>query len=124
MRRTHVPQLLAVTLLTLALTACSMTVNKVISDPSRYRHREITLSGEVKDSFSLMSRGVYRIVDPTGSLWVVSDQGVPRTGARIKVTGTIREGFNLGPLADRLPAGVGSGLVLVERSHRAREEEQ
>jgi hypothetical protein len=41
-------------------------------------------------------RGAYRIDDNTGQLWVVSDKGTPRTGARVTVKGTIREGFNLG----------------------------
>lgn len=32
----------------------------------------------------------------------------------------IREGYNLSGLGGRLPAGLGSGLVLVESSHKAR----
>ena len=38
----------------------------------------------------------------------MSDQGVPRTSARVTVKGTIREGFNLGSLGDRinLPLGL------------------
>lgn len=105
----------------LALAACAtMTVNRVLEDPSRYRNREVTLSGQVRDSFSLMNRGVYRIEDRTGSMWVVSDHGVPRSGARVTVTGMIREGFNLGPIASQLPRGARSGVVLVERDHRVR----
>jgi len=53
-------------------------------------------------------------------MWVVSDHGVPRRGARVTVTGTIREGFNLGPIASQLPRGARSGVVLVERDHRVR----
>ena len=41
-------------------------------------------------------------------------------GARVVVKGKIREGYNLSGLGDRLPAGLGSGLVLVESSHKAR----
>jgi hypothetical protein len=107
----------------LVSTACaSMTINRVLADPSRYRNREIRLSGAVVDSYSLANRGAYRIDDDTGQLWVVSDKGTPRNGARVTVKGTIREGFNLGSLGDaiNLPAGVGSGLVLVESSHKAK----
>ena len=52
---------------------------------------------------------------------MVSDRGVPRKGAQVTVKGTIREGFNLGTLGDRinLPAGIGSGLVMMESSHKA-----
>ena len=107
----------------LASAACaSRTVNQVLADPSRYRDREVRLSGAVVDSYSFVNRGAYRIDDGTGQLWVVSDKGVPRTSARVTVKGTIREGFNVGSLGDRinLPQGIGSGLVLMESSHKAK----
>ena len=107
----------------LVSAACAArTVNQVIADPSRYRNREVTLSGTVVDSYSLVNRSAYRIDDGTGPLWVVSDNGVPRKSARVDVKGTIREGFNLGSLGDRinLPSAVGSGLVLIESSHKAK----
>ena len=76
----------------------------------------------VLDRYSLTNRGAYLIDDQSGKLWVVSDRGVPRKGARVTVKGTIREGFNLGTLGDRisLPAGIGSGLVMMESSHNAK----
>ena len=80
----------------------------------------VKIAGRVADSYSVADRGVYRIQDGSGELWVVSDHGVPRTGARVSVKGHIREAFNLGILGRGLPAGVGSGLVLVETSHSAR----
>jgi hypothetical protein len=61
------------TLSALASAACaSMTINRVLADPSRYRNREVRLSGAVVDSYSLANRGAYRIDDETGQLWVVS----------------------------------------------------
>jgi hypothetical protein len=117
-------QLAVLTVLAAALasTACaSKSINQVLADPSRYRDREVRLSGSVVDSYSLVNRGAYRIDDGTGTLWVVSNMGVPRRSARVKVTGTIREGFNIGSLGDRinLPAGLGTGLVMIEASHKA-----
>ncbi len=108
----------------LASTACaSVTVNKVLADPSHYRNREVRLSGAVVDSYSLADRGAYLIDDGTGRLWVVSDRGVPRRSAEVTVKGRVREGFNLGSLGDRvhLPPGVGTGLVLMESSHKAKD---
>jgi hypothetical protein len=101
--------------------ACATTINKVLADPSRYRDREVKLSGAVIDSYSFGSRGAYRISDRSGELWVVSERGVPRKGARVTVTGTIREGFNIGSLGDRvkLPMGLASGLVMLEKDHKA-----
>jgi hypothetical protein len=104
----------------LASACASVTINTVLADPSRFRDRDVTVSGEVADSFSVASRGAYRLKDGSAELWVVSDRGVPRDGARVEVTGKIREGFNLGALADRLPAALRNGLVLVESSHRAK----
>lgn len=81
------------------------------------------MSGSVVESLSLLDRGAYRIEDQTGQLWVISTHGVPRTGARVTVTGTIRDVFDLGNLGGRvdLPGGLKSGLVMMETSHRARD---
>jgi hypothetical protein len=112
--------ILAVSALVSAACA-SMTINQVLADPSRYNNRQVRLSGSVVDSYSLANRGAYRIADDTGQLWVVSDRGTPRKGARVTVHGTIREGFNLGSLGNQINLpGVGVGLVLMESSHKAR----
>ena len=102
--------------------ACATSINSVLADPSRYRNREVKISGRVADSYSVANRGFYRLEDRTGHLWVLSDQGVPRTGARVSVRGTIRDAFNLGVLGPniKLPPAVASGLVLIETSHSAR----
>ena len=105
-----------------ALSGCAVkTVNQIITDPSHYRNREVRVAGDVVDSYSVADRGAYRLDDGTGQIWIVSDGGVPRTSARVSVKGTIREGFNLGVLGDRIPfpPGMASGLVLMESSHKA-----
>lgn len=102
--------------------ACATkSINHILADPSRYSNREVRISGAVVESYSVTNRGAYRIDDSTGQLWVVSDKGVPRKGARVTVRGTIRDGFNLGSLGDLigLPASLGSGLVMLESSHKA-----
>jgi hypothetical protein len=102
------------------IAGCASTIDHVLADPARYRDRDVKLSGAVTDSFSLTERGVYRLDDHTGQLWIVSDRGVPRVGAKVTVHGTVREGYNIGSLGGRLPAGAGSGLVLMETSHKAK----
>ncbi len=104
-------------------SACASTsINKILSDPSHYRNREVTISGSVTDSFGVADRGAYRLQDRSGQLWIVSTQGVPRTGARVTVKGTIRDVFDLGNLGGRLnlPPALTSGVVMHESSHRAR----
>ncbi len=125
MKRTlHRSALLAMLVVSaLASSACAMkTINQVVADPSHYRNRDVRLSGAVVDSYSIADRGAYRLDDGTGQIWIVSDRGVPRTSARVTVTGRVREGFNLGTLGDRIPfpPGTASGLVLMESSHKAR----
>jgi hypothetical protein len=105
----------------LAVTAgacAGKSINHVLSDPYRYQNREVRISGRVVDSYSIANRGVYLIEDDTGQLWVASDRGVPRRGAQVKVSGTVREGYNLGALASRLR--LPNGLVLIEREHEAK----
>ena len=104
-------------------TACgARTINHVLADPARYRDREVKLSGSVTDSYSFVGQGAYQLDDTTGKLWIVSNRGVPRRGARVTVKGTVREGFNLGSLGDRvkLPQAIGGGVVLLESSHKAK----
>ncbi len=120
MKRVAVLLLLTSTVLS---TACaSRTINQVLADPGRYRNKEVKLSGAVVDSYSIVGRGAYRLDDRTGTLWIVSDKGVPRQGARVDVRGTVRDGFDLGTLGGRanLPAGLGSGIVMIESSHTAK----
>ena len=109
---------------TLFAAACaSTTINHVLADPAKYRDKDVRLSGKVVDSYSLGNRGVYKLDDESGQIWVVSDRGVPRRGARVTVTGRVREGFNLGSLGDqvRLPQAIGSALVLMESSRDAKD---
>lgn len=117
------PRLTAVLLITaaaLVASACAgKSIRQISSDPSRYRTQEVKVSGDVVDSYSVAGRGIYHVDDGTGRLWVVSDSGVPRKGARVTVWGTIREGFNLGPLGNlvKLP---NNAIIMVEREHRTR----
>jgi hypothetical protein len=107
----------------LSSAACaSRSINQVLADPSRYTNKEVKLSGAVVDSYSALGRGAYQLDDNTGRLWIVSDKGVPRKGARVDVKGTVREGYGLGSFGERLklPPAVSSGLVLMESSHKAK----
>jgi hypothetical protein len=103
--------------------ACAArTINQVLADPGHYRDREVKLSGSVVDSYSFVGNGAYQIEDSTGKLWIVSNRGVPRKGARVSVKGTVREGFSLGSVGDKLklPPAVSAGIVLMESSHTAK----
>ena len=118
--------LLAVVLAITASACAVRTVNQVLADPGQYRDRDVTLEGTVTESYSLLGRGIYRLQDNTGDLWVYATQGVPREGARVRVRGTVRDAFSLGSiegavnLPDAVQSRLSSGLLLVESDRRAR----
>ena len=117
-------RLAAVLLIAAFAAACGpVAINKLLADPAKYHNRSVTVNGSVSDSASLMGRGAYRITDGDQSLWVVTTQGAPRKGARVKVTGRVQEGYDLSAFGDRirLPGSLQSGLVLIESSHKARD---
>jgi len=111
---------IAMAFMTLFLVACQeRTINQIMADPQRYANHEVGIVGNVVQSYSVIGKGVYQVDDGTGRLWVVSDKGVPRKGARVGVKGTIRDGFDLGSLV-RLPEAIKSGLVMMEAQHKAK----
>jgi len=69
---------------------------------------------------SVLGRGAFRIVDGDQGLWVVTNSGAPRQGARVDVTGRIQDGFDFSGLGIKLPGPVQNGLVLVESSRSSR----
>jgi len=108
-------------------SACaSRTVNDVMADPSRYANHNISLKGQVVESYSVAGTGFYRLEDTTGRLWIFSSRGVPRKGARVQVKGKIHDGFDLTSVGGflKLPAPIRerieSGLLMVESSHKAK----
>ena len=113
--------LLAVVVLwALAMSGCEQkTINEIRANPSRYANHEVSVAGTVTRSYSVLGKGVYEIEDGTGRLWVVSEKGVPREGAKVIVEGTIRDAYNFGSFV-KLPEPISSGLAMVESSHRAR----
>ena len=102
------------------LTGCERkSIRDVLADPQRYADREVTIVGEVVDSYSVLGKGAYRVDDGTGKLWVVSVHGVPRRGSRVGVQGSVKDGFDLGSMV-RLPEPFQEGLVLVATRHKAK----
>ena len=101
-----------------AAGCATTTVARLLAEPNRYRNDNVSLTGDVTESMSLLGHGAYKLDDGTGSLWVVSRHGVPRKGARVKVKGEVKDVVDIGSLF-KLPDEVGSGLVLMEDSHRA-----
>jgi hypothetical protein len=113
----------AVVLLALIMAACEQkTINQIMANPSHYSNREVGIVGRVVQSYSVLGTGAYEVDDGTGKLWIVSDKGVPREGARVAVRGTIRDAYNVGKFGSfgKLPEAVRTGMVMIENSHKAK----
>lgn len=74
--------------------------------------------GNVVRSYALLGHGAYEVDDGTGTLWIVTQSGVPRSGARVAAQGTIRDVFSLGELGSLLPESIRSGVVMMESQRR------
>jgi hypothetical protein len=99
------------------------TIHHILLDPHRYANQEVAVVGKVVQSYSLMGHGAYAVDDGTGTLWVISQGGVPREGARVGVKGKIRDVVNLGELGSllKLPESVRSGVVMMESERKTKD---
>src|SRR4029450_5108519 len=116
-RHKHMALVFGVALLVAGCGAKS--INQVLADPAKYRNQTVTVHGTVDESVSVLGKGAYRIADGDQSLWVVTNTGAPRKGARVDVTGRVQEGYDLSFI--KLPGSLQSGGGLVESSHKARD---
>ena len=77
---------------------CKATnISKINSDPASYMAKDVTITGQVVNSFGAMNQGAFEVDDGTGRLWVWSSGfGVPGQGARVVVTGRVQAGVAVG----------------------------
>ena len=105
----------------LASVGCARTtISRILAEPQRYTQRQdVRLDGDVVESMSFLGHGAYKLDDGTGTIWVISNHGVPRRGARVNVHGRIRDVVDVSTVM-RLPEQIGSGLVMTDAYHRGR----
>ena len=84
---------------TLLIAGCptQTSIANLNKDPGRYAGKEVSIHGNVSDSFGALGNGVYQIDDGTGRMWVYSQNyGVPGNGTKVAVTGRIEQGLAVG----------------------------
>jgi hypothetical protein len=104
----------------LFLAACPdrTSIADIEANPSRYQNKEVAIAGTVQDSYGInipgtkLRGGAYKIDDGTGSIWILTEEGVPTKGAQIGVTGRVGSGIN--------GHGKNYGLGLYEKDRRFR----
>lgn len=76
------------------------TIGDIERNPSKYQDKEVVIAGRVTDSYGInvpgtpIRGGAYKIEDGTGSIWVVTEEGVPSRGAEVGVRGIMGNGVN------------------------------
>lgn len=80
------------------LAACmpATPIGDILAHPRDYADKTVTVEGEVKNVFSLIVVKYFTLDDGTGSITVITERPLPRKGEKLKVTGTVKEGFSLG----------------------------
>ena len=94
------------------------SIADIEANPSRYQNKEVAIAGTVKDSYGInipgtrLRGGAYKIDDGTGSIWILTEEGVPTKGTQVGVKGIIGSGVNW--------HGRNYGLGLYEKDRRFR----
>jgi hypothetical protein len=81
------------------MTGCPThtSIADINRDPGRFAGKEVTIAGNVADSFGALGNGVFQVDDGTGRMWVYSQNfGVPGNGHKVAVTGQVEQGVALG----------------------------
>lgn len=95
-------------LVVLSLISCGIGVTKIgdiTGHPREYADKEVTISGEVTDTFSFFIVKYFVVQDNSGEISVVTEKPLPAKGEKIRVKGTVKEAFSIGSK---------TSLVLVE----------
>ncbi len=99
--------------LSLALTGCGQLarlgigttpIATVEQNPSRYTN--VYVRGRVVNQVGVFGQGVYELQDNSGSIWVITDKGIPAMNSTVTVRGKAQEGITVG--------GRSFGVSLVE----------
>lgn len=94
------------------------TIADIERNPSRYENKAVVIAGRVSDSYGInvpgtpIRGGAYKVEDGTGSIWVVTEEGVPSKGAEVGIKGVVGSGVNW--------KGKNYGLGVYEKDRRFR----
>jgi aspartyl/asparaginyl-tRNA synthetase len=104
--------LLLLGLFIISCASCGIGTTKIadiVGHPRDYAGKEVTVSGEVTEIFSLFVVRYFVLRDATGELTVITDRPLPAKGEKIKVKGIVKEAFSI---------GTKTSLVLVEGTEK------
>jgi hypothetical protein len=100
--------------LIIVFVSCGVGATKIgdiVGHPRDYADKEVAISGEVTETFSLFVVKYFVVRDNSGEISVVTEKPLPVKGEKIKVKGTVKETFSF---------GTKTALVLVEVSEKSK----
>ncbi|MDO8681928.1 MAG: hypothetical protein Q7N50_00405 [Armatimonadota bacterium] len=89
-------------------------ISRILQNPDKYMGDEVIVAGEVVKVYSaqliIAEPGLYQVDDGTGTIWVVTKNGVPREGVKIGLKGIVSSPIKI--------AGESFGAVIRESERR------
>jgi len=84
----------------IAAAACegvfATPIKRIVESPRDYDGKTVTISGEVKEVFSLIVFKYFIVEDRTGEIAVITQRPLPNKGTKIRVRGKVSAAFSLG----------------------------
>ncbi len=74
----------------------SVPIAEIQSHPRDWVGKNVQISGEVKEAFSLVLYKYFIVQDKTGEIQVVTSKPLPRKGEKIQLQGKVEEGLSIG----------------------------
>ena len=83
-------------------------ISDIKGNSQKYDGKQISIKGQVVEvvKIPLISKGLFRVDDGTGRIWVASQERMPFRGDKVKVKGRVNSGYKI--------AGRTYGTVLIE----------
>ncbi len=80
------------------LSGCARVtpIKKILDDPRDFSGKTVTIDGTVTEVTGLLFFKYFVVKDKTGEITVITNRPLPKEGAEISVTGSVREAFALG----------------------------
>jgi hypothetical protein len=78
------------------VTPHPLSIGAVLRDLRTYDGTSVTVQGTVRTIYNVAGVKWYELEDPSGSIPVVTERGLPKQGDYMQVTGIVHEVFNLG----------------------------
>jgi hypothetical protein len=68
-------------------------IRDVVANPSKYS--DVTVRGKVINQIGILGTGAYELKDDSGSLWVVTQNGMPSKDTEMVIKGSAAEGVTI-----------------------------